>query len=118
MSSPSGAPGASGSTTTSIPTVNSGNHRHTTVPEHMPSSHRRYADWTIERIRGEARLIGPSTATLCELILEERPHPEPSSRACFGIVRLVKPFGHERVDAAATRALDIGARSYQSVKSI
>jgi hypothetical protein len=32
----------------------SGNHRHTTVPEHMPSSHRRYADWTVERIRREA----------------------------------------------------------------
>src|SRR5438270_4990207 len=27
----------------------SGNHRHTTVSEHMPSSHRRYADWTVER---------------------------------------------------------------------
>jgi hypothetical protein len=97
---------------------NSGNHRHTTVPEHMPSSHRRYADWTIERIRGEARLIGPSTAMLCELILEERPHPEQGFRACLGIVWLVKPFGHERVEAAATRALDIGARPYQSVKSI
>jgi transposase len=29
----------------------SGNHGHSTVPEHMPSSHRRYADWTIDRIR-------------------------------------------------------------------
>jgi hypothetical protein len=36
----------------------SGNHRHTTVPEHMPSSHRRYADWNIERIRREAASIG------------------------------------------------------------
>jgi transposase len=24
----------------------SGNHKHTTVPEHMASSHRRYAGWT------------------------------------------------------------------------
>jgi len=32
----------------------SGNHRHTTVSDHMPSSHRRYADWTIERIRFKA----------------------------------------------------------------
>lgn len=38
----------------------SGNHGHTTVPEHMPSSHRRYAGWTIERIRADARLIGPA----------------------------------------------------------
>jgi hypothetical protein len=47
----------------------SGNHKHTTVAEHMPSSHRRYAGWTIERIRADARLIGPATAALCELIL-------------------------------------------------
>jgi transposase len=46
----------------------SGNHRHTTVADHMPSSHRRYADWTVERIRSEAAAIGPATAALCELI--------------------------------------------------
>jgi transposase len=52
-----------------------GNHKHTIVPEPMPSSHRRYAGWTIEHIRVDARLIGPVTASLCELILEQRPHP-------------------------------------------
>jgi transposase InsO family protein len=45
----------------------SGNGKHTTVPEQMPSSHRRHADWTIERIRREAAVIGPSSALLCEL---------------------------------------------------
>jgi transposase len=55
----------------------------------MPSSHRRYAGWTIERIREDARKIGPATAALCEQILEARPHPEQGYRACLGIVRLV-----------------------------
>jgi transposase len=96
----------------------SGNGRHTTVPDHMPSSHRRYADWTIERIRHEAEAIGPSAALLCDLILEHRPHPEQGFRACLGIVRLTKPFGAGRVEAAAARALEIGARTYGSVKSI
>jgi len=32
----------------------SGDGKHTTVAEHMPSSHRRYADWTVERINREA----------------------------------------------------------------
>jgi len=96
----------------------SSNGRHTTIPEHMPSSHRRYADWTIERIQGEAAAIGPSVALLCELILEHRPHPEQGFRACLGILRLTKPFGAARVEAAATRALEIGARTYGSVKSI
>lgn len=96
----------------------SGNHRHTTVPEHMPSSHRRYADWTLERIRREAAAIGPATAALCELILERRPHPEQGFRACLGIVRLLRPFGATRLEAAATRALAIGTLSYGSVRSI
>lgn len=96
----------------------SGNGRHTTVPEHMPSSHRRFADWTIERIGREASAIGPDVALLCEKILAERRHPEQGFRACLGIVRLVKGFGRERVNAACGRALEIGARTYGSVRSI
>ncbi len=96
----------------------SGNHKHTTTPEHMPSSHRRYAGWTIDRIREDASRIGPATATLCELILESRPHPEQGFRACLGIVRLSRPYGAARLEAAAERALDIGARTYGSIKSI
>src|SRR5437763_16516720 len=64
-----------------------GRGRHTTIPEHMPSSHRRYAEWTIERISREAAAIGPSTAKLAALILESRPHPEQGYRACLGILR-------------------------------
>ena len=97
---------------------NSGNHRHTTIPEHMPSSHRHFADWSIERIRREASAIGRSTSALCEQILEERRHPEQGFRACLGIIRLVKSFGRDRVEAACLRALEIGARSYSSVRSI
>jgi transposase len=96
----------------------SGNHKHTTVAEHMPSSHRRYAGWTIDRIRQDARLIGPATAALCELILEQRPHPEQGFRACLGVVRLAGSYGAERLEAAAERAIEIGARTYGSVKSI
>jgi transposase len=84
----------------------------------MPSSHRRYADWTIDRIRREAAAIGPSVALLCDLILEQRSHPEQGFRTCLGIVKLAKPFGMVRVEAAAMRALEIGARTYGSVKSI
>jgi transposase len=96
----------------------SGNHKHTTVPEHMASSHRRHAGWTIERIRKEAATIGPATAALCDLILDERAHPEQGFRACLGIIRLARSYGQQRLDAAAARAIDIGARTYGSVKSI
>lgn len=96
----------------------SGNGRHTTVAAHMPSSHRRFADWTIERITREASAVGSNAALLCERILADRPHPEQGFRACLGIIRLVKGFGRERVNAACGRALEIGARTYGSVRSI
>ena len=84
---------------------NSGNRRHTTIPKHMPSSHRHFADWSIERIRREASAIGRSTGALCELILEERRDPEQGFRACLGIIRLVKSFGRERVELPASARL-------------
>lgn len=47
-------------------------HRPTTIPEHMPSSHRRYRDWTLERIRSEAAKVGPDAQTLIDVILRSR----------------------------------------------
>lgn len=96
----------------------SSDRRHTTVPEHMPSSHRRYADWTPERIRRQAGEIGRNTAALVEIIMRERTHPEQGFRAGVGIIRLAKSYGRERLDAACGRAIEIGARSYTSVNSI
>ena len=83
---------------------NSGNHRHTTIPEHMPSSPRHFADWSIERM---PRGLGhrPLHRRLIELILEERRHPEQGFRACLGIVRLAKSFGRERVERPACAPL-------------
>ena len=96
----------------------SSNRKHTTVREHMPSSHRRYADWTPERIRRQAGAIGRHTSALVEIILRERTHPEQGFRACVGILRLAKTYGRERLEDACSRALEIGARSYSSVNSI
>jgi transposase len=94
------------------------NRRHTTVPEHMPPSHRLYADWTPERIRRQAGEIGRNTATLVEIIMRERAHPEQGFRASIGIIRLARSHGLDRLEAACGRALEIGARSFTSVNSI
>jgi transposase len=96
----------------------SSNRQHTTLRDHMPSSHRRYADWTPEKLRRQAAGIGPDTATLVEVILRERTHPEQGFRSCLGILRLARSHGRERLEAACKRALEIGARSYTSVSSI
>jgi transposase len=92
--------------------------RHTTIAEHMPSAHRRYAEWTPTRIMAEAAKIGPSTIALFEAIMKAKPHPEQGYRSCLGILRLAKEYGCERLDAACRRGNDIGARSYGSITSI
>jgi transposase len=92
--------------------------RHTTIPEHMPSSHRRYASWTPARMMSFAAGIGPSTVALVETIMQSKPHPEQGFRACLGILQLAKTYGNERLEAACQRGLAIGSRSYGSVASI
>lgn len=47
----------------------SGNRKHTTVMDHMPSNHRAYADWTPERLCRWAAKVGPNTAALVEVIM-------------------------------------------------
>ena len=49
-------------------------HKHTTISEHMPSSHRRYAEWSPARMMGEAEKIGPATVPLT-LMRPNRQHP-------------------------------------------
>jgi transposase len=93
-------------------------HRHTTVREHMPSSHRRYAEWTPARMMREARKIGPATIALVQAIMKAKPHPEQGFRACLGILRLARGYGTARVEAACRRGNDIGATTYGSIASI
>jgi transposase len=88
----------------------------TTIAEHMPSSHRRYAEWTPARIAREAERIGPAAAGLCAAIMRAKPHPEQGFRACLGILRLAKSYGG--LEAACRRGLDIGATTYGSIASI
>jgi transposase len=50
--------------------------------------------------------------------MESKQHPELGYRACFGILRLAKAFGNDRLEAACQRALAINACSFKSIKSI
>jgi transposase len=92
--------------------------RHTTITEHMPSAHRRYAEWTPAKIMDEAAKVGSATVALFEAIMKAKPHPEQGFRSCLGIISLVKSYGPERVEAACRRGNDIRATSYGSIASI
>ena len=95
-----------------------GGPRHGTQPEHMPSAHRRYAEWTPERLQRQAQGIGPNTEALIIAVLARRPHPEQGFRTCLGLLRLFRGIEAARVEAVSLRAIEIGALSYASVASI
>jgi transposase len=91
---------------------------HTTLKEHMPPSHRHWADWTPERMIRWAARTGEATAELIASVMASRTHPQQGYRTCLGILRLGESYGKERVEAASRRALAIGTKTYKSVVSI
>jgi transposase len=92
--------------------------RHSTIKEHMPKSHQKWAKWTPERLVRWAQKTGPHTARLIENILDSRAIPQQGFRSCLGVLRLSKSYGDERLEAACRRAIAIGSTSYKSVESI
>ncbi len=93
-------------------------HRPSTKPEHMPSSHRAHSEWTPSRLISWAEKSGPATGRLVAEVLRSRPHPEQGYRACLGLMRLGKRYGAERLEAASLRAEHLQSYSYRTVKNI
>jgi len=89
-----------------------------TDPAHMPHAHRAHAEWTPSRLIAWAATTGPATAELVSAILTSKPHPEQGYRACLGLMRLGKRHGIARLEAAAVRAMRLGAPRYRTVQNI
>ncbi len=91
---------------------------YTTVKTHMPRRHQEYADWSPERLVRWAEKSGSATKTVISNLLESRPYPQQSYNTCFGIMRLGKSYGEDRLESACARALAIGTCNYRSIESI
>ena len=91
---------------------------HSTVAAHMPKGQKEYVDWTPQRLIRWAAKTGPKTAAMTEVILASRQHPQQAFRSAMGLIRLAKVYGAQRLESACELALDGGASSYKSVKSI
>jgi transposase len=91
---------------------------HTTLREHMPPEHRKYAEWSPSRFTHWASKTGAATAQLVERIMAARTYPEQGYRACLGILRLGQQYEPERLEAAAERALKYNTCSFKSVRAI
>ena len=92
--------------------------RYSTCPEHMPSTHRAYAEWTPSRVLNWAAKSGIDVARFIQHLMKTKPHPEQGFRAAMGIIRLEKKVGKERLNAACQRALAFGGESFRCVANI
>ena len=92
--------------------------KHTTLPEHMPKSHRAHAEWTPKRLIQWGESIGVNAGTIVEHLLRSKPHPEQGYRACLGLLALSREYGEQRLEAASVMALRLGSPTRKSVKSI
>ena len=87
--------------------------RYTTLPEHMPESHRAVTGWSSERYLSWAEKIGPKTRQLVANILDSREYPVQTYRACMGIMRLASDYPAEVVEAASKDAIDKRTCTYK-----
>jgi transposase len=93
-------------------------HRMTTVPEHMPSSHRRYAEWTPSRMIDWANGIAPDLGAYVAELLKRKHHSEQGFRAGMGLICLATKHGNDRLMKAVQRAAALSLYSYISIKTM
>jgi transposase len=91
---------------------------YTTLPEHMPPSHRWYAEWSPEKFLGWARSMGPETEAIIAKVLEAAVYPPQAFKSCLGILNLAKQHGPERLNKACAKALQVGTQSLKRIQSI
>ncbi len=91
---------------------------YSTEAAHRPKSHQQHLEWTPSRLIHWGASIGASTGAVIAHILDAKARPEMGYRACLGLLSLGKKYGHDRLEAAAARAIHTGTQSYQSLKSI
>jgi transposase len=91
---------------------------YTTLEAHMPAAHRAHLQWTPQRLIDWGLAVGPGTGDFVKELLSRYKHPEHGYRACLGLLSLDRRYGRERLEAACTLALTLGAYQYRHVRDI
>jgi transposase len=87
-----------------------GDNQVSTNKEHMPDSHRRYAEVSPSSLIEQAKAIGPQTGRLIHKIISEDKHPEKGYRSAYGILKAARKHKNDKeVELASAKmlALDI-----------
>lgn len=87
-------------------------------PQHLEAAHRHFGLWDAARELEWVGTIGPNTRAFLQVLLTAVRIKEQGYRAAGAMKRLEKEAGAERLEAACTRAIGIGANTLASVRSI
>ena len=90
----------------------------TTVREHMPIAHQRYAGTSRETLLAQAERIGPQALAFTNGVLDTRAHPQHAFKSLLGTLRLGKTYGNDRPEAACARAVTLGSFTFKSIEAI
>jgi transposase len=90
----------------------------TTLTEHQPIAHRKYAEQTPDYFQEWAQGIGEATVQFVDYQLNKNPHFLPGIRICTGLKKLESLYGAARLELACARSARIGSQTLKSVKSI
>jgi len=93
-------------------------YQYTTLPEHMPPSHRKVSQWTPARLINWGRTIGLHTGNLIEQIILSKSHPEQGFRPARGIIRLGAIYGNSRLEKACAIAGHYGLLRVRQINDI
>ena len=91
---------------------------HTTVPEHMPPSHRWWAEKDPAQMMTSASRVGVHTETMVRLILESNFNRDTAWRSAMGLMALIETHDAGEIERACEVALGCNSRSYKSVERI
>ncbi|MBG6233783.1 hypothetical protein IWX76_000338 [Pedobacter sp. CAN_A7] len=84
----------------------------------MPDNHVFMQGWNMTDFLAWAKSKDQVIHDYVETVFAQRAHPEQASRSCWGIQRLGKIYGIERLKSACIRAADFEQYGYKVLESI
>ncbi|MBG9541698.1 IS21 family transposase [Cytobacillus firmus] len=90
-----------------------------TIPDHMPRDHRKYASFDKEFILEWGATTGPATLLTIERILESYPTEKQGLKSAYALMKLADKYSIERIEKACERVLSYTPRpKLKSIQTI
>lgn len=89
-----------------------------TIPDHLSSHHKDYAEWSPDYFIKKAIPHGGHVTACIKKLFSGNEYPETQYKRAMGIIQLHREYGPKRLDNACQIALDAGTSSYKRIKNI